>query len=342
MKDFKNKEIILGAVVIGILSVIALSLIVKRELDSKSYKTQVKSAPTAEQFSSIETVEDSVEMEEEDSADTISVREQMSDSIAADTVTVQKNNAAAIKTKEKNANQLYRILGRDTYQPYTMVERKEEDGQMAELFSYWDAYKLQAVSDLIHLDRVRAISEELKGTSHYYYYGGLDKLGRPNGKGLAIYPDDTYYCGEFKDGLRHGAGMWLQVAFYEKNEEKLNLGLIEHMYNGEWSKDLPNGEGQEHFEYDYSILNEKGDTITNVIGTFKNGLYHGDMYIMTANNNGNTTDWYGTCENGSWVPMSELSPAKMYAIWYADEDNERYQYMQASQNIMQGVLGMKR
>ena len=42
----------------------------------------------------------------------------------------------------------------------------------------------------------------------------------------------------------------------EENQDK-NLGVIEHSYSGEWSRDLPNGQGQEHFSYDYSVLKEE-------------------------------------------------------------------------------------
>ena len=150
----------------------------------------------------------------------------------------------------------------------------EEMWQMEEIYHYWMDYKLDAVDDLIHLPRVRTITNELKGSNDFYYYGQTDGKGKPSGSGLAVYADNTYYCGDWKDGKRHGKGMWWKI-FPDKTGTINGVpGVTAHSYNGTWANDYPNGEGQEHFDFDYSLV--KGEyVITNVIGNFKDGYYDG-------------------------------------------------------------------
>ena len=198
------------------------------------------------------------------------------------------------------------------------------------------------------MERLQKISEELKGTRNFYYYGSVDRLGRPSGKGLAVYADNTYYCGEWKEGLRHGKGMWLEVAIYTEDNKNYNLGVIEHSYNGQWSKDLPNGEGQEHFSYDYNVLKKEymnGDKcIANVIGEFKDGYYNGEMYIMTVDAAGNTTDWSGICKGGVWEPI--IAGPTTDSVWESYErdssGNPMFYYLFPKDNKNYGIMGLKK
>lgn len=76
--------------------------------------------------------------------------------------------------------------------------------QMSEMKGYWEAGNMEAVEDLAYLPRYRAASEKLSGTTKYYYYGDTDGSKRPNGMGLAMYTDNQYYYGEWKNGVRAG------------------------------------------------------------------------------------------------------------------------------------------
>ena len=349
MKDWKNikdKEIILGLIIIIILGSVALGLLVKREMVSTKEKYNVTEEINAEKMEEflLEEVESDVEITESSMEEVENVENE--NLTVANIQIVTKENAAMEEREEKI--DLYNILGEEKYKVSTLTERKQEDNQLKELYEYWDAYKLDAVAELVRLERLQKVSKELEGTNKYYYYGSVDRLGRPSGKGLAVYENNTYYFGEWKEGLRHGKGMWLQIAIYTEDNKNKNLGLIEHSYNGLWSRDLPNGEGQEHFSYDYDILGAdsvKNNTcVTNVIGEFKDGYYHGEMYVMSVNELGNTKDWSGICKNGVWEPIMKGNTTD--AVWESYEKDEagnaEYHYIYPQENQNYGIIGLKK
>lgn len=311
LKNVKHIDVILGLIIIILLASIALVLLVKRENDNQSQRL-------LESNSEIALAQMQTEMEEK--------------AIFIDIEPIP----------------LYRIFGGEKYREATLTERKQEDNQLKELYEYWDAYKLDAVEELVRLERLQKVSAELKGTNKFYYYGEVDALGRPAGKGLAVYENNNYYFGEWKDGLRHGKGMWLEVAIYTEENADKNLGAIEHSYSGSWSKDLPNGEGQEHFSYDYSVLKEddvkRNECIANVIGGFKDGYYHGEMYVMTTDEHGKTKDWSATCKNGVWVPIMEGNTTDaVFECYDKDENgNIEYHYMFPEDNKNYGIIGLKK
>ena len=231
-------------------------------------------------------------------------------------------------------------------------EIRNNDNQMAELFGYWDDYHLEAVGDLIRLERVRMLTKELTGTGEYYYYGETDANNVPNGKGLAIYENDTYYFGEWNKGLRSGSGMWLRI--YPETETAkvgMNTGVTEHMYNGQFKNDLPNGNGQEHFTIQYDKITGERD-IANVIGSFKNGYYDGELYIMMVDSKGVTYDWYATGANGSFKYCEEnkVSTTGKRPVWYKGEDNDHstdanddgYLWMTEKENAGWGIYSLKK
>ena len=327
-KKIKDKEVVVGLIIIIILGAIALSLLIRREVQHQ------KNEPIL-----------------------MEVNDKMADGSPEQRIEVVAEKTAQIVTQDtsdkasqnhKKEISLYGILGREKYTPCSLTERKQEDGQLKELFEYWDAYKLDAVEELVRLERLQKVSRELEGTDKFYYYGEVDRLGRPNGKGLAVYEDNTYYCGEWSDGLRHGKGMWLEVAIYTEENEEYNLGVIEHSYSGQWSKDLPNGEGQEHFSYDFELLKQEnmkdGKCITNVIGNFKDGYYNGEMYIMTTDAGRRSIDWYGTCENGVWKPIKIGTTTD--AVWESNEKdssgNVLFHYLLPKENQNYGIMGLKK
>lgn len=312
LKKVKHIEVILGLIVIIFLAVIALVLLIKREIDHQAKKDM-------ESYSEISLVRVQPEKEE---------------------IPIFVEDIAPLP--------LYQIFGGERYQAAVLTERKQEDNQLKELYEYWDAYKMDAVEELVRLERLQKISRELEGKNKFYYYGSVDALGRPSGKGLAVYENNAYYFGEWKDGLRHGKGMWLEVAIYTEENADKNLGAIEHSYNGSWSKDLPNGEGQEHFSYDYSILKEedvkRNECIANVIGGFKDGYYHGEMYLMTTDEHGKINEWSATCENGVWVPFIKGNTTDaIFESYEKDENGEsKYHYIYPEDNKNYGIIGLKK
>ena len=351
IKEIKDKEVIIGLIIIIILGSIALALLIRREVGTKKVAPEMAVEESMEMpieepkaFEVEETaviVEEPIVEEAEEEEDEVEIA-------LANVQVVTENNSQDLAKEAMSKSGLYDVLGTEKYKAAALTERKTEDNQLKELYEYWDAYKLDAVAELVRLERLQKVSEELEGKNKFYYYGSVDRLGRPSGKGLAVYEDNTYYFGEWKEGLRHGKGMWLEVAIYTEDNKEQNLGLIEHSYNGEWSKDLPNGQGQEHFSYNYDVLTEEsiGDMrcIANVIGGFKNGYYHGDMYIMTVDEKGNSKDWSGICQEGVWKPyeIGHTSDSVWESYEEDEQGNHQYHYLRPKDNHNYGIMGLKK
>ena len=174
----------------------------------------------------------------------------------------------------------------------------DTNAQLKEMYTYWADNNTEAVRDLAHLERFEAMSYKLSGTSDFYYYGDLNSSGLPEGTGLAVYGDDQYYFGEWKNGKRNGNGTW--INFYP---EYSNYVVTEHMYTGGWADDLPTGDGQEHYDYDFTKMNGDDIYVQNAIGGFDKGFYDGKMYIITVDRDQNTEEWFGTCEDGVWMQV---------------------------------------
>lgn len=344
MKELKDKEVILGLILIIFLGSIALTLLIRREITGSKKDTSVTMQEMAQQQP--EAAEEKADQVLQETGSAEKVTESQKETISVQAVVDEKEETAVEDTAD--AIGLYEILGEETYQAAVLTERKQEDDQLKELYEYWDAYKLDAVNDIIRLERMQKVSKELEGKNRFYYYGDVDRLGRPNGKGLAVYADNTYYFGEWKEGLRHGKGMWLQAAIYTEENKQYDMGVVEHSYNGQWSKDLPNGEGQEHFSYTAEKLSRettsKNRCIANVIGGFKNGYYHGEMYIMTLDERGSSTDWSGTCVEGVWEPMEE--GAMSITVWESldsdQENNRQLHKIFPEENKGFGIIGLKK
>ena len=61
---------------------------------------------------------------------------------------------------------------------YTPGKMQYYEGDMTalkEIYDYWDDYNLEAVHDLINLERNRKITDSLKGSNDFYYYGETDR-----------------------------------------------------------------------------------------------------------------------------------------------------------------------
>ena len=212
-----------------------------------------------------------------------------------------KSTSKVITKKSVSGNSLYRTESaelRNVYKGLTI----DINAQMNEMASYWMNGNMDAVRDLAGLERFEAMSYKLNGTKDFFYFGDVNSEGTPNGKGLACYANGQYYYGDFNNGIRSGMGTW--ISFYPDYDQNV---VIEHMYTGQWLYDMPNGEGQEHYDYDQSFMNGEDIYVQNAIGNFANGLYNGRMYMITVNNNYETKEWYGDCENGTWKQVANTS-----------------------------------
>ncbi len=146
----------------------------------------------------------------------------------------------------------------------------------------------------------------------FYYYGERSSAGQPDGTGIACYADNAYYYGEWSNGKREGNGKWVRFYVYYDDDTTSDRAYREHMYAGEWKNDLPDGEGQEHYELDMSKAAKKERYIQNVIGTFRSGFYSGEMYLTTLNWDGNQEEWNGFADAGIWSPYGAVRTARRY------------------------------
>lgn len=207
---------------------------------------------------------------------------------------------------------------------------------LKEMEGYFTQNNLQALSDLAHLDRFMAMSYALRGSNEFYYYGDVNSDGQPDGRGIAVYADNQYYCGGWSNGLRQGDGVW--VHYHIHLSKNLTDPITFHQFTGHFANDVPNGEGQDHYEYDSNLLVGTDRYITNYITTYKNGLIDGYVYCTTTSKSGSYDDFEGTAENGSLVYVSESRDAKKAGPVMTNRENpDDYYWMTPKQNKNIGV-----
>ena len=228
--------------------------------------------------------------------------------------------------------------------PYKEVMEAEKDyskiayeiePQLKEMMTYWADNHQQALDDLANLDHFKAMSWSLKGTENYYY-GDINGSGQPHGTGIAVYADNQYYYGEWVNGLRSGKGTWIHYHIHEK-ENKTDLYKY-HQYTGGWKNDLPDGEGSEHYDYNMELLKEREGYNTNLIGSYKEGLIHGEFYLTNIYDDGNVKEWNAQADMGTWIKRHEQAdPKGNYPVYVDVYDDDNYIWMHPRVNKNIGV-----
>ncbi|MCR5398688.1 MAG: hypothetical protein K6E68_04035 [Lachnospiraceae bacterium] len=337
----KNKqfmiEAIVGCVVLITLIIFAIWLLLRKELPTDTAKEIAVEA---------EDVRETTEPVDMDTENAVSVPD--ADVTDKTTDVTESDRSKGIDVSKVQRDKKLKGTGElpQVYTPGKALKYSDDDYQMPELYGYWDEYKLDAVSDIIKLERMRKITDKLKGSNDFYYYGDKDAEGRPEGKGLAIYANNTYYFGDWKAGLRSGNGMWVRIFIDEPGVVNGVDGVTWHQYSGEWKDDYPNGSGQENITYEGACDEEYA--IRNVIGGFNYGFYDGEVYVMTDDRKGSSTDWYGNAKRGIFTYIGEKSDSQgKRPIWKAgdgydtgEEDDCRWIY--PSDNADFGIAGLKK
>lgn len=206
-----------------------------------------------------------------------------------------------------------------------------------EALPYFEDNNHEAIRDLAHLRRYVKLSAGLKGTQNYYYKGDVNSEGKPHGKGLAIYADNSYYYGDWSNGAREGDGRWFRFYINEKSKRNAKGKYTLHSYAGQWKNDLPNGEGAEHYDVDISKLEGKERILQNVVGTFTDGLYDGEMFANTVDYTGNVEEWDGTAEQGVFTLWKEMSAIGECSVWKKRNENDTYMDIDKRENKNQGI-----
>ncbi|MBP7347198.1 MAG: hypothetical protein KA965_00820 [Butyrivibrio sp.] len=239
-------------------------------------------------------------------------------------------SAAPVQEKQRDdvsGNSLYETTGAVFRDKNKYAELKyDTQKQLAEMMEYWSQNNMDAVYDLVFLDRYEAMSASVSG-NQFVYYGDKDESGAPDGTGIAVYAQDQYYYGSWFKGLRNGKGEWYQ--FYPKNSDNV---VALHMYSGEWANDLPDGAGQEHYDFNLSKMDGVSFYPQNVIGNFTKGFYNGQMYVITQDQSGTTTEWYGTCSEGIWTALGSADSQNRIPALYQSDQKEHYIWMSDAAN----------
>ena len=237
--------------------------------------------------------------------------------------TAESQKSASDKSNDGNAE--------DEVFDFSGVTFNTED-QLQEMMTYWEQGNQEALDDLANLDRFRAMSYELKNTDQFYYLGETDEDGKPSGTGIAVYADNQYYYGSWKNGVRDGEGRWMHYHIHASSQS--NDVYLFHQYSGNFKNDLPDGEGSEHYDFVTSRLKEKTRYYSNFIGTYKQGYLNGDFYITTIDKADNFEEWNATAKMGSFEYLSknkdqqgkgptmvDTEDEKNF-IWMSDEENQ--------------------
>lgn len=248
--------------------------------------------------------------------------------------------------KEQASSEPAGAAAQDSSKTAVIVEDEDEDDIsytkeyiLNEAFPYFESNNQEAIWDLAHLKRYIKLSGELKGTNSYYYQGDVNDKGKPDGVGLAVYEENSYYYGEWKDGVRSGEGRWFRFYIGKKNKANAMGKYLSHSYAGTWADDLPNGAGAEHYDIDLDCLEYGERILANVVGEFEDGLYNGEMFANTIDFTGNVEEWYANAEKGVFALWRDMSSIGECSVWENREDSQAYIYMEIdkSENKNQGI-----
>lgn len=209
---------------------------------------------------------------------------------------------------------------------------------LKEAYPFFADNNQEAIWDLAHLKRYVKLSKGLEGSGDYYYQGDVNSEGKPHGTGLAVYEKNSYYFGEWSHGVRNGKGTWFRFYINQKNKTNAMGIYMSHSYSGEWAGNLPNGQGAEHYDVDISKLAPtQGRILQNVVGSFKNGLYDGDLYANTVDYIGNVQEWDGIAEEGVFKLWRDMSAIGECSVWRYRDDHSVCLDIDKSENKNQGI-----
>lgn len=211
-----------------------------------------------------------------------------------------------------------------------------------EMMPYFADNNVEAIWDLAHLRRYVKLSAQLVGTGTYYYMGDVNASGAPEGIGLAIYENNSYYYGSWSDGKRSGDGRWYRFYIDEIGKPLTKKKYQAHSYSGQWSNDLPNGEGAEHYDIDITQIGYEERVIQNVIGHFTDGLYDGEMYANSVDEVGNVEEWNGVAHNGVFDLWRDMSRIGECSVWQHRDNPDLCLDIDKSENKNQGIRELLR
>ena len=160
------------------------------------------------------------------------------------------------------------------------------------LFEYFVAGEMESAIELMRMDKYQNMSGSVGEGYFYYDDGGTE--------GLAVYANNFYYFGQWKNGERSGNGLWIKAVFENESIR------VSYFYEGEWSNDMPNGKGR-ITEVNKKEEGRRRSILTEREGSFLNGLYDGVFNEVWNMSDGTTKVWTPiTVVNGFYQPMENI------------------------------------
>lgn len=210
---------------------------------------------------------------------------------------------------------------------------------LKEMESFFQQGNYEALYDLSHLDRFIAMSYSFKGTTDFAYYGDVDSNGKPSGKGIAVYTDNQYYYGDWVNGVREGDGLWLHYHIHLK--DNFTDPITFHQFQGKFHNDLPEGPGQDHYEYDSLLLVANNVYLTNYLGEYKEGKVSGPIYMTATDKDGHYYEFDGVAnEPGTFEYISESIDKMKRGPALTDRNNpDNFYWITKADNRNIGVKG---
>ncbi len=336
MEDKKKDLIPVAAIALFLVIIIILCVVrlQERRADVNGGAEATRSTDTVTQTLETESREEAAARETQAGTEQSAALES-----AAETETGKKESqipSGKPKTEKKPGMAVRTISGNDPLAGADSANKSNEQ-MLLEMAAYWEQDNMAAVEDLAMLAWYMKMSASIADEDTFYYYGERNDQGQPQGKGIACYTDNAYYYGEWEGGRRSGQGEWVRYYVYYDDDTDSDRAYRLHMYMGEWANDMPNGEGQEHYELDMAKASRKERYIQNVIGTFRNGLYSGEMYLTTLNWDGNQEEWNGVADSGIWSPYGAATNAKEVPVCRDVDDDNNYMWISVRDNKEQGI-----
>ena len=90
-------------------------------------------------------------------------------------------------------------------------------------------------------------------------------------------------------------------------------------------------------ELDLSQAAKKDRYLQNVIGSFQDGMYSGEMYLTTLNWDGNQEEWNGMAEGGVWSPYGAATNKKEVPVCQDVDDDANYLWILVRNNKDRGI-----
>ncbi|PNV59465.1 hypothetical protein C0033_23745 [Clostridium sp. chh4-2] len=190
---------------------------------------------------------------------------------------------------------------------------------LKEIYPYFLETDLENLQRLMRQDRYMEMSAAIDDAFIYYDEDGVN--------GLAVYPDNFYYFGQWENGMRSGYGIWVKAVFGDNDTRDI------YLYSGEWTEDSPNGAGRilETRDTNKAAAGNGRRTAVRVErdGTFTNSSFEGSFDVKWTMNDGSTITWTPMrFSSGIPQPMADV-PQMIKERDYYKEKVENGEYIVA-------------